>query len=104
MNFDVKFPYGFYNFHNGVDISDDEINNWIKKCIDQLENDKEESYASIASGNTMVIVKRYYDYNYEEDENRYNYEIIVTKGYWEEIIYNANKSYSKSKIIKENGR
>ena len=33
-----KYPYEFYDFSNGVDVSENEINKWIKKGLTYLRN------------------------------------------------------------------
>lgn len=64
------YPEDFYDFSNGVDISDEEINKWIKECVRTL-NETYTNYTSISSGNTQVVV-------YRLDEG---YEVIVSKDY-----------------------
>ena len=34
MKFECNYPEGFYSFENGVDVSNSQINQWIKECID----------------------------------------------------------------------
>lgn len=76
-----KFPNDFYCFNRGVDIKDDEINKWIKQCIDNLDNDptnKNGGFEYICSGNTFVAVFKHAD----DDE----YYCIVAKNYFDYTI------------------
>ena len=72
----IKFPKDFYQFgiHNGaVNISDNEINDYIKKCIKWLIENPNETYRYMASGDTFVCV-----FNHEDE-----YYIMVTKNYFD---------------------
>ena len=70
----VEFPKHFYSF-NGVDIQNEEIQQWVRKCL-QYAEEAEEPYGYFihaGSGNTTVVLMAY------EDE----YDIIVAKNYYE---------------------
>ena len=73
----IKFPLHFFE-PGGVEISDDQINDWVYRCLKAAE-ESDESYGyfvQTGSGNTRVILMAY------EDE----YEIIVTKDYYNTIV------------------
>lgn len=72
----IRFPTSYYHFENGADIIDEEIDEWVRKCIEWLEENPEESYKYIGSGNTFVVV-----FNHEDE-----YYIVVTKNYFETDI------------------
>ena len=73
-NFKIPvYPDDFYDFTDGVNIDNATINEWIKQCIDNLEENSEDTYWSIESGNTFVIVFR------GSKENGTKYEITVSK-------------------------
>jgi hypothetical protein len=71
----VEFPKHFYRFENGVDIPDREIQDWVRRCLQQAEESNEPYgyFFHTGSGNSMVILMGY------EDE----YNIIVAKNYYE---------------------
>lgn len=70
------YPEDFYDFSNGVDINDNQINVWIKQCIDYI-NEENTNFSFIASGNAKVIVFKFDDGEYEvnviKDYKGYNY-------------------------------
>lgn len=74
---ELSFPEDFYKFSTlsdkSNDITDNEINKWIKECIEELKQDNKRTWTQIASGNTRVIVIR------ENDK----FNIYVMKDYWE---------------------
>ena len=72
----INFPTSYHAFENGVDITDEEINKWVRECVEWLEKNPEEPYKYIGSGNTFVIVFSH------EDE----YYIVVTKNYFDTSI------------------
>jgi hypothetical protein len=50
--------YGFdaFDFRDGVDISKEKINEWVKKTEDLLRNSKNsKDFHTISSGNTIVV-------------------------------------------------
>jgi hypothetical protein len=73
-----KFPDDFYGYHDGVDISDEKINEWIQEGVADLEVG-DGHYWSMKSGNTIVEIHKLYD---EYAEDGYFYDIKVCKGYW----------------------
>ena len=70
---EIIYPEDFFCFKDGVKISEETINEWIKKCLNKVINDKESS-SSIASGDTEVTVE-------EHDDNEIT--ISVTHGRYE---------------------
>lgn len=68
------YPEGFYNFKDGLDKSDEEIRELIKKTI---KNYKQGNcgYAMSASGRLLIAV-----FQLDED-NIDDYQVIVTKDY-----------------------
>lgn len=72
----IRFPSSYYNFENGKNIEDTEIDEWVKECIEWFEKNPKEPYKYIGSGNAFVIV-----FNYEDE-----YFTLVTKNYFEAHI------------------
>lgn len=70
---DVTFPTDFYPFGDGTKLSDSEVNNFIRYCINKLISDEAEEYTEIATGDTKVIARKF------DDE----IEVTVAKGYYE---------------------
>lgn len=73
------YPNDFFDFNNGKNISDIEINKWIQECIDNLEKNKQSSSNSVSSGNTLVTV-------YRVNDSYFKYKACVSKGYYEAEI------------------
>lgn len=72
-----QYPNDFFSFADGVDISNDQINDWIKSCIDRLEKSNG-NMTSTSSGNTLVRVIRM-----DREEAPVKYEIEAVKSYSE---------------------
>ena len=70
---EIKFPEGFDSSENGVEISDKQINEWVKKAVEHLKKESENSFYEICSGDTAVIVLKYEDNTYS---------VYVCKGYY----------------------
>ena len=77
----IKFPEHFFE-PGGVDIDNAQINEWIHKCLKAAEESEEPYGYFITTGswNTKVILLAYGD----------EYEIIVTKDYYETSIVRQN--------------
>jgi hypothetical protein len=73
-----KYPDDFFDFGNGVDISNDEINKWIKEMVDELEENNNCHSLGRSTGNTYVRVNR---------DDCTKYRVLVTKNYQEKDIY-----------------
>lgn len=73
----LNFPQHYYDFSNGRNISNEEINQYVKICIDSLRNstDKNLYHVSTGTGDTAVHVNRY-----DDDEALC---VQVAKGYYE---------------------
>ena len=82
----LRYPIHYYNFEGGVDVSDEEIDAWVKECIKKFDPDNENDcvrYIGIGSGNTMVFV-----FKFSEDAG---YNVYVCKNYYETFIpFNKN--------------
>lgn len=74
---EIRFPEGFDSSENGVEISDKQINEWIKEALTQLKKEPETSFYEISSGDTAVIVLKYEDNTYS---------VYVCKGYYQRTI------------------
>lgn len=70
----VQYPKDFYSFANAVPIKDDEVNKWVKECINDLDKDTDFSYR--ASGDTFVFA-------YKSDEDLPAATVVVAKNYQE---------------------
>jgi hypothetical protein len=77
-----KFPEDFHCFKHGVPVSDAEVQKWIDRCIDHLENNSRSDFYSIATGDTCVEVTRITDDECGSNP-LYHYDIIVSKGYYQ---------------------
>lgn len=78
----LEFPKHYYHFGGGVHISENEINRYVKECINSLRNSTDENFyhTCTGSGDTIVHVSRY-----DDDEN---FVINVCRNYYEtEISY-----------------
>jgi hypothetical protein len=79
MEFKIpNYPEDFFDFSNGVDISNEMINKWIKEMISELEGNPVATSNGISSGNTYVKVNR---------DNFGAYSVTVAKDYQEYIKY-----------------
>lgn len=77
--FTCQYPQTFFDFSDGVDISNERINEQIRNMIQSLaKSDEANDYRMSATGNTCVMVFRY-DYDKA-------YEIVVTKNYQSTVI------------------
>lgn len=72
----IEFPKHFSCFKNGVDIKDNTINNWIKDSIKWLEENPNEPYRYIGTGNSIMII-----FNHNDE-----YYIVVAKNYFDVTI------------------
>lgn len=75
----ISYPFDFYQYKNDgscLKLSDEEINNYIKKCVDFLKYNPNEPYKYIGTGDSLIIV-----FN-QEDE----YYFVVAKNYEDIII------------------
>jgi hypothetical protein len=72
------YPHRFYDFSDGVEVCDSEIQKWLNKCAETL--DKNNRFSFMGTGNTMVIAMLL-----GPDEETGKYEIVfhVSKNYEE---------------------
>lgn len=78
----LKFPKHYYDFSGGKNIPNEEINRYVKECINSLRNstDKNFYHTCAGRGDTIVHVTRY-----DDDES---FVINVCRNYYEtEIPY-----------------
>lgn len=70
----VRFPQHYFNYSDGRNVEDDEINRMVKVCIQSLKNNKNKYNTYMQMGNSFVNVTRY--------DGEKNYEVQVTKNYY----------------------
>jgi hypothetical protein len=79
--FNINYPDDFYDFSNGVDLTNEEIKSFILNClihIDyEMKNGEQNSYYCNGTGNTIVIARSYKS----PIENMYDVDITVCKKY-----------------------
>lgn len=73
----IQFPKHFFE-PAGVDISNDEIQSWVRQCLKVAEQSDEPYgyFVQAGTGNTKVVLMAYGD----------EYDIIVTKDYYETSV------------------
>lgn len=82
----INYPISFDDWSDGVDISNEQINEWIKEGIEKLENNKhikEYRSTSLASGNTIVHIARVWD----DYHQQHFYAVDVCKNYKSIEVY-----------------
>ena len=90
FDFEVNKSYSdlkmYFDFSEGVPLSDDEMKDFIKDAIhrvikeSQIKSERGEWFATASTGNFKVFVEMY------EGENRYNIEVSVTTNYKHDSI------------------
>lgn len=80
----IQYPKDFFSYADGVSIKDDEINKWIKECVNNLDDDT--SYSLRASGDTVVFA-------YKSDEDASEATVIVAKKYQETDVKISSKNF-----------
>jgi len=74
------FPNDFFDFTNGVDCSNGEINAWIKNCINHIKKEIKKGvknpHANSRTGNSVVVVTAY-----KQTNDKYTVEVTVSKAY-----------------------
>jgi hypothetical protein len=76
----IEFPKHFMAMsENAVDIDNEEIQKWVRKCLKIAEESNEPYgyFVSSGTGNSRVILMAY------EDE----YDIVVAKNYYETNVH-----------------
>ena len=71
----LQFPIHYYSFENGKEVNDEEIDKWVKKGIEYLEEHTDEYLYCTGTGNSKVFVQKL------EGDNVYS--ITVCKNYYE---------------------
>lgn len=69
---ELWYPNGFFDYSSGVEINDEEINEWILECWKVMEKEKKDTYY-ISSGNALVYLVKGDDF----------LRVIVCKDYQE---------------------
>jgi len=78
----TKFPKNFYNFINGKNIPDDEIQEYVNSVKENLIKSEDDSdYCYIGSGDTIVFGTKFLD------NDTPTISIYVAKNYYECEIY-----------------
>lgn len=80
----IQYPQDFYSFANAVPIKDDDVNEWVKECINNLDKDTDFSYR--ASGDTIVFA-------YKSDEDLPAATVMVAKKYQEADVKIPRKNF-----------
>lgn len=80
----IQYPKDFFSYADGVSIKDDEINKWVKECVNDL--DDEETYSLRASGDTVVFA-------YKSSEDASEATVIVAKKYQETDVKISRKNF-----------
>lgn len=80
----VQYPKDFFSYADGVSIKDNEINKWVKECVNDLDDDT--SYSLRASGDTVVFA-------YKSDEDVSEATVIVAKKYQETDVKIPRKNF-----------
>lgn len=81
---EVQYPKDFFSYADGVSIDNTRVNEWVKKCVDDLDEDTD--YAFRASGDTIVFA-------YKSDEDLPAATVIVAKKYQECDVKISRKNF-----------
>lgn len=75
----ISYPFDFYQYgHNScLNLSNEEINHYIRQCIDFLKYNPNEPYKYISTGDSFIIV-----FNHEDE-----YYFMVAKNYEDASVY-----------------
>lgn len=71
---EIMYPQDFHSYANAVKVKDSETNEWIKRCVSDL--DKDTDYSFMASGDTIVFA-------FKSDEDVPSATVVVAKKYQE---------------------
>ena len=80
----VQYPKDFFSYADSVSIKDAETNEWIKKCVRDL--DKDTDYSFMASGDTIVFA-------FKSDEDVPAATVVVAKKYQETDVKISRKNF-----------
>lgn len=79
----VQYPRDFLSFPDDLpvatNIEDTKINEWIKECVNNLDEDS--GYSCIQTGDTMVFA-----FAYKSDEGLPVANVVVTKNFQEAVV------------------
>jgi hypothetical protein len=85
----ITFPNDFFDFTNGVDCSNGEINLWIRDCFTHIKNEIKRGvknpHATLSTGNSTVIVSAYLQGN-----GKYTLDVTVSKAFYNHIEIDVN--------------
>ncbi len=81
---EVTYPQDFYSYADSAKIKDSETNEWIKKCVSDL--DKDTDYSFVASGDTIVFA-------FKSDEDVPAATVVVAKKYQETDVKISRKNF-----------
>ena len=81
---EVTYPQDFYSYADSVKVKDSETNEWIKKCVSDL--DKDTDYSFMASGDTIVFA-------FKSDETMPSATVVVAKKYQETDVKISRKNF-----------
>lgn len=80
----ITYPGDFHSYANAVKVKDNETNEWIKKCVGDL--DKDTDYSFMASGDTIVFA-------FKSDEDVPSATVVVAKKYQEADVKISRKNF-----------
>ena len=80
----VQYPQDFYSYADSAKVKDSETNEWIKKCVSDL--DKDTDYSFMASGDTIVFA-------FKSDEDVPAATVVVAKKYQEVDVKISRKNF-----------
>ena len=78
----MMIPFDFYkcgDSNSCLNLSDEEINNYIKKCVDFLKYNSNEPYKYVGTGDSLIIV-----FNHKDE-----YYFVVAKNYEESFVFKS---------------
>ena len=81
---EVMYPQDFHSYTNAVKVKDSETNEWIKKCVSDL--DKDTDYSFMASGDTIVFA-------FKSGEYVPSATVVVAKKYQETDVKISRKKF-----------
>lgn len=80
----IQYPKDFFSYADGVPLKDEEVNKYIKECLNDLDKDTDYSYR--ASGDTAVFV-------FKSDESLPAATVIVAKKHQETDVKISSKNF-----------
>ncbi|GAA0347830.1 hypothetical protein GCM10008931_43900 [Oceanobacillus oncorhynchi subsp. oncorhynchi] len=76
---EINYPDNFFNFSNGVDVSNEDIETAIEEGMRELVDARRNDYYIWSTGNTQVLLTKNIDLNV--------INVTVSKNYKEDTIY-----------------